>query len=493
DLPILRLHSDRGGEFSSDLLRDCCRGEGICLSFTLPASPQHNGFVERRIGLVMEMARTSMIHAVAPHFLWPFAVWYAAHQLNLWPCVSLLETLPTLRWTGEVGDAGVASGGAEPEGAESGGSEPASAEPGGAEPEGAKSGGAESEGAQPGAGDTGFASHGGAGGTAGAGGAGAGGTGGAEAAGPGGARTRCTGAAGAGGVGGAGAGDPGAIGAGAGGAGAGDPRAGGAKAGGGGAEGTGAGGAGAGDTGAGGASTGGAGVGGTGAGGTVQWQPFFISPPPPSLPPPCSSQPQLQPNSSLPAPSPYTEQTDSLTEHREPPSRPTSPIHTIRTRHRVPRPRSPPVPGTHIMTLCPSSVPLRVPLPSPHASSLADGPDPGSDLVRAASPTVTRLLATFVTDPSFKTTAASALVAELVDFAAAYRLDYTASLVAEFASDCPPSVGGECALRTVFLEDMQEEFECLAAAVPHLVAIMLAPEGDPDAPDIPVRRTNKNE
>ncbi|CAI7810779.1 unnamed protein product [Closterium sp. NIES-54] len=55
----------------------------------------------------MEIARTSMIHAAAPHFLWPFAVWYAAHQLNLWPRVSLLETSPTLRWTGEVGDASV--------------------------------------------------------------------------------------------------------------------------------------------------------------------------------------------------------------------------------------------------------------------------------------------------------------------------------------------------------------------------------------------------
>ncbi|CAI7870803.1 unnamed protein product [Closterium sp. NIES-53] len=36
DLPILRLHYDRGGEFSSDLLQDFCRGEGILESFTLP-------------------------------------------------------------------------------------------------------------------------------------------------------------------------------------------------------------------------------------------------------------------------------------------------------------------------------------------------------------------------------------------------------------------------------------------------------------------------
>ncbi|CAI7817786.1 unnamed protein product, partial [Closterium sp. NIES-54] len=79
DLPALCLHSDRGGEFSSDLLRDFCRGEGILQSFTLPDSPQQNGIAKRRIGLVMEVARTSMIHAAAPHVLWPFAVRYAAH------------------------------------------------------------------------------------------------------------------------------------------------------------------------------------------------------------------------------------------------------------------------------------------------------------------------------------------------------------------------------------------------------------------------------
>ncbi|CAI7799805.1 unnamed protein product [Closterium sp. NIES-53] len=73
----------------------------------LPASPQQNGIAERHIGLVMEVARTSMIHVAAPPFLWPFAVRYAVHELNLWPRVSLPETSPTLRWTGKVGDASV--------------------------------------------------------------------------------------------------------------------------------------------------------------------------------------------------------------------------------------------------------------------------------------------------------------------------------------------------------------------------------------------------
>ncbi|CAI7887204.1 unnamed protein product, partial [Closterium sp. NIES-54] len=74
-------------------------------TFTLPASPQQNGIAERRIGMVMDIARTSMLHAAAPHFLWPFAVQYTEHQINLQPRVSLPETTPTLRWTGKVGDA----------------------------------------------------------------------------------------------------------------------------------------------------------------------------------------------------------------------------------------------------------------------------------------------------------------------------------------------------------------------------------------------------
>ncbi|CAI7892746.1 unnamed protein product [Closterium sp. NIES-54] len=143
------------------------------------------------------------------------------------------------------------------------------------------------------------------------------------------------------------------------------------------------------------------------------------------------------------------------------------------------------------MTLRPSTTPQRVPLPSPPTSSLPDSPDPESDSLRAASPTFTRFLATAVTDHSFESTAVCALVAELVDFAAACRLDYVASLVteSESASVCPPSVGGEYALSTDVLEDRQEVFECFATALPHLMSMLLAPEGYPDAPDIPTPRS----
>ncbi|CAI7856529.1 unnamed protein product [Closterium sp. NIES-54] len=592
EFPVLRLHSDRGGEFSSDLLAAFCAEHGIRQTFTLPASPQQNGVAERRIGLVMEVARTSMIHAAAPHFLWPFAVRYAAHQLNLWPRVSLPETSPTLLWTGKVGDAshfrdvtfdesvpfyrlfpyrtaplppprrssslqvdppplpapvevtgdsgpaeggparGAASGGAEPGGAEPGGTEPGGAEPGGAEPGGTEPGGAAPGGAEAsargpaaggaGAGDsaTGVVSAGGSGAAEGAGargsraaeGAGAGdsraaagaGTEGSESAvarspwssrlrprmpltsqqlhewygrrqgrasgargsaargtfadvtgagsgaGPGGARTRGTGAAGAGGaeLEGAAAGDTEA----------GDPGTGGA----------GSGGAAAGGAGPGGAAAKGFGVaGGAGAAGVLE----------------------LLPGSPLPAPSPYTEQTGGPTERREPASRPVSPVHSGRSRRRVPHLCQPAVPDTHLVVRRPSSPLQSVLLPTPPASSLPTVPEPESGRARAAHPTDTRLLATVVTDPSFESAVASALVAELVDFAAACRLDYAANLVAQFESVCPSSVGGECALGTDVLEDRQEDLECLAAAAPHLVSMLLASEGDPDAPDIPTPRS----
>ncbi|CAI7917730.1 unnamed protein product [Closterium sp. NIES-54] len=240
-----------------------------------------------------------------------------------------------------------------------------------------------------------------------------------------------------------------------------------------------------------------------GSGGAPRPRPYFVplleqvlglppSPgpaPPFECPQPVQSQSLLQPVSPLPTPSPYTGPTGGLAERRALASRPASQARPACTSRRTSRPRPLAVPGTHPMALRPSTAPLRVPLPSPPASSLPAFPDLVSDSLCAASPTVARFLATVVADPSLASTAASALVAELVDFAARCRLDYVASLVAESASVCPLSVRGECALSTDVIEDRQEEFQCFAAALPHLVSTMLAPEGDPDAPDIPTPRS----
>ncbi|CAI7804998.1 unnamed protein product [Closterium sp. NIES-53] len=99
----LRLHSDRGGEFSSTHLETFCQGRGIIQSYTLPDSPQQNGVAEQHIGLVVEVARTSMCHASAPQFMWPQAVRYAAHQLNLWPSDARPRVMSVSLWTGSPG------------------------------------------------------------------------------------------------------------------------------------------------------------------------------------------------------------------------------------------------------------------------------------------------------------------------------------------------------------------------------------------------------
>ncbi|CAI7795763.1 unnamed protein product [Closterium sp. NIES-53] len=146
-------------------------------------------------------------------------------------------------------------------------------------------------------------------------------------------------------------------------------------------------------------------------------------------------------------------------------------------------------PGTHTMALRPSSVPQHVALPSPPASSLPDIPDLESDLAHAGSPTITRLLATVVTGPSFESIAEFALVTELVDFAATCRLNYIMSLVTECESVCPPSIGGELALGCDVLEDRQFELVCLASVFPCFASMLLCPEGDPDALFIPSLRS----
>ncbi|CAI7930448.1 unnamed protein product, partial [Closterium sp. NIES-54] len=165
DLPALRLHSDIGGEFSSDLLRAFCRAEGIRQTFTLPASPQQNGIAERRIGMVIDVARTSLIHADAPHFLWLFAdvtfdesvSYYRLFPyrtasippppLFLAPGAPPVDPLPPqdpapsgVSQVDPVEPVEVAVDSGTARGAESGGAEPRGAEPGGAESERAESG-----------------------------------------------------------------------------------------------------------------------------------------------------------------------------------------------------------------------------------------------------------------------------------------------------------------------------------------------------------------
>ncbi|CAI7822061.1 unnamed protein product, partial [Closterium sp. NIES-53] len=196
---------DRGGEFSSDLLRAFCRAEGIRQTFTLPASPPKNGIAERRSGMVMDVTLRCASHQPSASCLLAgdhtysavdgkvgdasaFRVWgsrafvrdLSADKLSsrAVPCVFLgfppdapgwQFSHPTSRRVlssqdvtfdesvlyyhavepVEVAADSGASRGAEPGCAESGGAAPGGAASGGAEPGGAEPGGARSGGAEP--------------------------------------------------------------------------------------------------------------------------------------------------------------------------------------------------------------------------------------------------------------------------------------------------------------------------------------------------------
>ncbi|CAI5468381.1 unnamed protein product [Closterium sp. Yama58-4] len=513
-------------------------------SFTLSASPQQNGIAEHRIGLVMEVARTSMIHAAAPHFLWPFAVRYAAHQLNLWPRVSLPETSPTLRWTGEVGDASVfrdvtfdesvpfyrlfpyrtaplpppplflapgpppvdplppqgpapsgvsqvdplplaepfevtsdtsslaeggdaaandaapprcsprlenppgfpprpsspplqpvsvnsgAAGDGAARGAESGGAELVVAEPRGAEPGGAESGGAEPEGAEPGDAETrGVKSEAGQSLSH---------------------HSSCA-----------------------------------------------------------------SGLLGAPAFGVALLELEALPLEALALEALMLEALELEvlelEGQELEALELEALELEALElealelelealelevlelEVLELEALELEALELETLKLEALKLEALELQALELVLLVLEALELEalelvlLVLEALELEVLVL--EAITLLVRAASPTVKRLLATVVTDPSFESTAASALVAELVDFAAACRLDYATSLVAGSESVCPPSVGGECALGTDVFEDRQNDFECLAATVPHLVAMLLAPEGDPDALDIPTLRS----
>ncbi|CAI7838403.1 unnamed protein product [Closterium sp. NIES-53] len=456
------LQFDCGGEFRSDILAGLYGEQGIVQSWTLPESPQQNGVDERRIGLVMDITRTSMIHARAPHFLWTYAVRYAAHQLNLQRRVLRPEASPTSLWTEPPGvgstfhvwgclalvrdtSADKLSARAVPcvflgfpypcRGlpvpppplllAPSLPPAPAPPVPP-PPPSPAPSGSPQQPLVLPrqvtvdsvGVGAGGVAS----GGTR-----------------SGGARSRGAGVGGAGlggdSPGGAGAGGPGTGGASSGGAGAGGAGTGGASSGGAGAGGAGMGGASSGGAGVGGPGTGGAWTGGagagnpdpvgtpsgdtgyggaiseaTGAGGTTDLRALGLpsSPPVRSLSPPAFG-PTFSPPDARPAVwSSHPSQSPPPVAH------PLSPVTDLHT--------------ALLCTILRRSPPLSV-HSSPPPSSLPVSPTPISDYYHAVRLVVSRILATGVTDPHFSPSSVSALTAAVANFVAANRLDYSTRVV----------------------------------------------------------------
>nr|GFA03720.1 hypothetical protein [Tanacetum cinerariifolium] len=81
-VPIHRIRTDNGTDFVNHMLRDYYEEVGISYETSVARSPQQNGVIERRNHTLIEAARTMLMYAQAPLFLWAEAVANACFTQN---------------------------------------------------------------------------------------------------------------------------------------------------------------------------------------------------------------------------------------------------------------------------------------------------------------------------------------------------------------------------------------------------------------------------
>ncbi|GJR99933.1 putative ribonuclease H-like domain-containing protein [Tanacetum coccineum] len=79
---VRRIRTDNGTEFVNQTLLEYYEKVGISHETSVARSPQQNGVVERRNRTLIEAARTMLIYAKAPLFLWAEAVAIACYTQN---------------------------------------------------------------------------------------------------------------------------------------------------------------------------------------------------------------------------------------------------------------------------------------------------------------------------------------------------------------------------------------------------------------------------
>ncbi|GJW17010.1 retrovirus-related pol polyprotein from transposon TNT 1-94 [Tanacetum coccineum] len=81
-VPVRRISTDNGTEFVNQTLREYYEKVDISYETSVACSPQQNSVVERRNRTLIEAARTMLIYAKAPLFLWAEAVATACYTQN---------------------------------------------------------------------------------------------------------------------------------------------------------------------------------------------------------------------------------------------------------------------------------------------------------------------------------------------------------------------------------------------------------------------------
>jgi hypothetical protein len=98
---LLKLRTDRGGQFTSKQFVEYCVQEGVQQQLMASYSPQQNGVVERRNAMVVGAARIMMKDKGLPGWFWGEAVITVVYLLNRVPCKAVNGMTPFEVWHGK--------------------------------------------------------------------------------------------------------------------------------------------------------------------------------------------------------------------------------------------------------------------------------------------------------------------------------------------------------------------------------------------------------
>jgi transposase InsO family protein len=95
------LHTDNGGEYTSNEFENYCSEYVIRHEKTVSGTSQHNGVAERINRTIVEKVRCMLRMAKLPKSFWAEAVQTACYLINRSPSVQLDFDIPEIVWTRE--------------------------------------------------------------------------------------------------------------------------------------------------------------------------------------------------------------------------------------------------------------------------------------------------------------------------------------------------------------------------------------------------------
>lgn len=83
--PVLAIHTDNAGEFTSKKFAHYCGDNGVLQQMSADRTPEQNGVAERSIGIITPKMKCAMLAAGAPPGLWSWAFLYTCDMVNITP------------------------------------------------------------------------------------------------------------------------------------------------------------------------------------------------------------------------------------------------------------------------------------------------------------------------------------------------------------------------------------------------------------------------